>query len=289
MPRRCEGAWRPRSRAWPAGRWRSGCSQRVYNRPDSTGIGVPAGTSILFVLTMLGLTLVPHLMLEEKKNRTLEVMLVSPASAGHLAAAKALTGLFYTLLGAGIALAINRDLVVHWPLAIAALVAAALFLVAIGLWLGLRIEDRGQLTLWAMILVVPLLIPVFLVLMTPLIPAAVTEALSFIPTVVIFNLLRTSLADPISIGSALLGLAWVSAWVLAALALVAWQVRRQDRAAERTRLQPLPWKQASGLHGHVHPGPAHVDFVRGRPATRLPPRGDRPRLRSSPAGTIIAG
>jgi ABC-type Na+ efflux pump permease subunit len=176
--------------------------------------------------------LVAHLMLEEKKNRTIEVMLVSPASAGHLVAGKALTGLFYTLLGASVALAINHDLVMHWWLAISALVVGALFLVAVGLWLGERIEDRGQLGLWGSILVIPLLVPVFLTLLTPLIPATVAQALSYLPTVVLFNLLRVSLADPISIGSALMEMAWVLAWAGAALALVVWQVRRQDRVGE---------------------------------------------------------
>jgi ABC-2 type transport system permease protein len=206
---------------------------RVNHSPDSMGIGVSMGMSVIFVLVMIGLMLVAHLMLEEKKNRTLEVMLVSPASAGHLVAGKALTGLFYTVLGTGVALAINRDLVMHWPLAVATIVVGALFVVAIGLWLGLRIEDRGQLTLWTWILIVPLLIPVFLAVMTPLIPVAVVQVLRLMPTVVLFNLLRTSLADPISIGSALLGLGWVLGWAAAALAVVVWQVRRQDRVAER--------------------------------------------------------
>ncbi len=204
----------------------------IVHEADSGGIGIPMGSSVIFVLVMVGLTLVPHLMLEEKKNRTLDVMLVSPAGAGHLAAAKALAGLFYTVLGGGIALAINHDLILHWPLAIAALMAGALFLVALGLWLGLRIEDRGQLTLWAWVLILPLLLPVFIVLMTPLIPAVVVQILNRVPTVVVFNLLRAALADPIALSEALLQLAWVLAWAAAALALVAWQVQRQDRAAE---------------------------------------------------------
>ncbi len=206
----------------------------VYPRPDSGGIGVTMGLSLLFVLVMVGLVLVPHLMLEEKKGRTLEVLLVSPASTVHLLIGKALTGLLYTLLAAAIALAINHTLILHWGLAITATAAGALFLVAIGLWLGMRIEDRGQLAVWTSILVVPLLFPVILTLLEPLIPAMLVQVMRWIPTVVVFNLLRTAIADPIPAGSGLIGLAWVLAWAGVVLAAVAWLVRQQDRAGEKT-------------------------------------------------------
>lgn len=204
----------------------------VYPRPDSDGAGVTMGMGLLFVLTMVGLTLVPHLMLEEKKGRTLEVLLVSPASIEHLLIGKALTGLFYTLLAAAIALAISHNLILHWGLAIAATVAGALFLVAVGLWLGMRIEDRGQLTVWASILIVPLLFPVILTLLEPLIPNVLVQGMRWIPTVVVFNLLRTAIANPIPAGSGLSGLAWVLAWAGVTMAAVAWLVRRLDRVTE---------------------------------------------------------
>jgi ABC-2 type transport system permease protein len=207
----------------------------VYHQPKSDGIGVQAGFSIIFIILMFGLTLISHLMLEEKQTRTLEALLVSPASAEQVVIAKALTGIFYCLLGAGVALAMNRDLIVHWWLAALTAVVGSLFTSALGLWIGNKIENRGQLTLWAWVLLFPLLIPVFLSLLEGLLPSGLIQVFQFIPSVVMFNLFRTSFANPIPVGLAWLQLAWVAAWAAAVLFIVAVQVRRLDQESETGR------------------------------------------------------
>ncbi len=204
----------------------------VYHLPESDGIGVQAGFSIIFIILMFGLSLIAHLMLEEKQTHTIDALLVSPANAGQVVIAKALTGLFYCLLGASVGLFMNRDLVIHWWLAVFAVVIGSLFTSSLGLWLGNKIEDRGQLTLWAWVLLVPLLIPVFLSLLVGLVPDGLIQVFQFIPTVVMFNLFRTSIANPIPIGPTLLQLAWVAAWAGAVLFIVARQVRRLDQVNE---------------------------------------------------------
>jgi ABC-2 type transport system permease protein len=204
----------------------------VYHLPESDGIGVQAGFSIIFIILMFGLSLIAHLMLEEKQTHTIDALLVSPANAGQVVIAKALTGLFYCVLGASVALLLNRDLIMHWWLAVFAVVIGSLFTNSLGLWLGNKIEDRGQLTLWAWVLLVPLLIPVFLSLLVGLVPEGLIQVFQFIPTVVMFNLFRTSFANPIPVGLTLLQLAWVAAWAGAILFIVAWQVRRLDLVNE---------------------------------------------------------
>ncbi|MEJ2596974.1 MAG: ABC transporter permease [Anaerolineales bacterium] len=204
----------------------------VYHSPESDGFGVQAGFSLIFIILMFGLSLIAHLMLEEKQTHTIDALLVSPASAGQVVIAKALTGIFYCLLGAGVALAMNRDLVIHWWLAALTIIIGSLFTSSLGLWLGNKIENRGQLTLWAWVLLVPLLIPVFLILLADLLPAGLIQIFQFIPTVVMFNLFRTSFADPIPLGTALLQLAWVAAWAIGFLSIVTWQVRRLDLGNE---------------------------------------------------------
>jgi hypothetical protein len=82
-------------------------SNRVDLLPESGGLGETASFGMAFVLIMIGVILVPHLMLEEKQNRTLEVLSLSPASAGHIVTAKALAGIFYCSLGGAVALAVN--------------------------------------------------------------------------------------------------------------------------------------------------------------------------------------
>lgn len=204
----------------------------VYPNPDSGGVGVTAGFAALFILVMVGLSLIGHLMLEEKQSGTLEALLVSPANAVQIVLAKALTGIFYCAIGSAVVFLINRDLILHTWLAVLTCLLGSLFTVSLGLWMGARIETRGQLTLWAWVFLVPMLLPLFLSLMEGLIPDPLITIFRLIPTVVVFNLLRTSFANPISLGTVALQSAYVLAWAAGILALVAWQVRRQDRLEE---------------------------------------------------------
>jgi ABC-2 type transport system permease protein len=210
---------------------------RVYLTPDSHGIGTSAGISWVFVLTMVGLTLIPHLMLEEKKTRTIEVLMISPAGSGSLIAGKAIAGLFYCLLGAGVALVFYRWLVIHWWLALLVTVLGALFTISFGLMLGSIIESRAQLTMWAWVFIIPLFLPVFLSLMEGLVPDRAIEVFRLVPTAVIMDLLRASFAATFPLGAVLLKLFWLTAWTAGVLALDVWIVRRQDR--QPAKAQPV--------------------------------------------------
>jgi ABC-2 type transport system permease protein len=201
----------------------------VFPGPESDGLGVQAGIGLIYVAVMVGLMLVPHLLLEEKQGRTVDALLVSPAGAEHLVLAKALTGLFYCLVAAGIALAVNHDMILHWGVAVLSVVVGSASMVSFGLLLGARIEDRGQLTLWAWVFLFPLLIPIFLSLLDPLVPAVVIRACRIVPSTVLLNLFRASMGEPLSVGRSLLHLGYVAGWAVAVLGLVAWGVRRFDR------------------------------------------------------------
>jgi ABC-2 type transport system permease protein len=207
-------------------------SNRVSLKPDSEGIGNWAALGMVFAITMIGLTLIPHLMLEEKQSRTMDVLLVSPADAGKIVFAKALVGLFYCVLSAGIALVIYHYLVVHWWLAILGILCGSLFPVSLGLWLGMRIETRGQLTLWSWVLVIPLFVPIMLSMMEDLIPQGIIQVFRAIPTVVLFNLLRTAFADPIQIGTVILCLLWILVCTGVVLMAVTLRINRLDREEE---------------------------------------------------------
>jgi ABC-type Na+ efflux pump permease subunit len=197
--------------------------------PDSHGIGTTAAIAALFVVVLIGLTMIPHLMLEEKKTHTMDVLLVSPANAGDLVTGKAIVGLFYCLLGTAISLLIFQFVVIHWWLAILTVILGALFTVSLGLWLGSIIESRAQLTMWAWVFILPLLLPVFLSLMEELLPEMLIQIFQYIPTAVMLNLLRTSYSAVIPLGQTLFQLAWLAAWAGGFLVFVTWLVRRQER------------------------------------------------------------
>ena len=205
---------------------------RVELTPDSGGLGIWAGLSLVIVLVMVAISLVPHLMLEEKKNRTMDVLMVSPANAWELAAAKAVVGMFYSLVGAAVGLALYAHLVVHWGLALVVVLCGSFFAVVVGLGFGLIFNNRAQLTIWSWAVVVPLTIPIFLALEADLLPPLVGQVSRAIPTVVMFNLLRSSFANPIDWGQSLAGAAYVIAWGLLMLGVVAWLLGRLDREGE---------------------------------------------------------
>ncbi len=201
----------------------------VYTRKDSTGLALTATISVVFTLVMVGISLVPHLMLDEKHSKTIDALLVSPANSNHIAISKALTGLFYGLVATAVALAFNAALVTHWALAILAAICGALFVVSLGLLLGSLIESRQQLTLWAWVLVLPLLLPVFLSIMDDLLPATAIAVLRWIPTVALGRVLRVSFAARAPLADFGPELVLVTGCAVVVLAVVAWLVRRSDR------------------------------------------------------------
>ncbi len=203
--------------------------ERIYPWSDSGGVSVLTGLAIGFVALMTGMILPPHLMLEEKQTHTMDVLLVSPASAAHVVVAKALTGLFYCTLALGVTFVFNFSQIVAWPLALSTAFVGSLLAVSLGLFLGAALENRQQLILWAWVLIVPMMFPMLLSLLDDLLPEVWLRILDWVPTVVMFRLFRASFSNRVDWITSLPELAYVFIWSLGVLLIVAWLVRRQDR------------------------------------------------------------
>jgi ABC-2 type transport system permease protein len=201
----------------------------IFANKDTTGWGLLASISVIFCVTMVGISLIPNLMLEEKHTHTLEVLLVSPAGSVHVVVAKALTGLFYGLIACGLTLALNAPVVMHWPLAILTAVCGALFCIALGLFLGTMMETRQQLMLVAWVFILPLLLPVFLSIMKDLLPAGLIRVLPWIPTVAMSQALRVSFAAQAPVADFAPELALICGYTVLTLGAVVWALRRSDR------------------------------------------------------------
>ena len=201
----------------------------VYPTPDSGGRSFLTSLAVLIAVTMIGLGLAPHLLVEEKQTRTLDALLVSPAGSGHMVIAKALTGLFYCLLAAAVVLALNANLVLHWGLAIAAVILSGLFVVSVGLLLGSLVGARQVLPVWNMVAMTVLLLPLFLAIMKDLLPPVAGAIFDWIPTVILSRVLRGSFSRDLASMAFSLELLVVAACTAAAMAAVAWAVRRSDR------------------------------------------------------------
>ena len=146
---------------------------------------------LIMTLGMIGALVVPLLLVEEKEKRTLDFLLSSPASLNEIVAGKALTGVAYTLLIAGLLLGINRQLVGNWPLMLLTILLGLVFVVAIGLLMGSLFETTMQVNTWASSVLLILLVPSFPSLG---LPAALDTVMRVIPTYYLTEALKLSLA-----------------------------------------------------------------------------------------------
>lgn len=202
---------------------------RVYTRADSAGYPFLTSFALIYVTTIIGLTLVPYLMIEEKQSKTMDALLISPASSSHIVLGKALAGLVYTLISVAIALTLNYTLVANWVLVLLVAICGSVFGVALGLLLGSLLEVRQQMMLWGWALIVPLLMPVFLSVLAELLPEVVRPIIEWVPTVALSRAFRASFSDTAPLAQVGPELALVAGCGMLVLVVVAWVVRRSDR------------------------------------------------------------
>ena len=152
---------------------------------------------MLLILTfgMIGAFVVPLLIVEEKEKRTLDFLLSSPASLNEIIAGKALTGVVYTLLIAGVLLGINRNFIQNWPLTLLTIVLGLLFVVGVGLVIGSLLNNTMQVNTWAGLILIVLLAPSF-----PSIAISTwfDSAMRFIPTYYLSEALKLSMSGTAS-------------------------------------------------------------------------------------------
>ncbi|MCO5188780.1 MAG: ABC transporter permease [Anaerolineae bacterium] len=200
----------------------------LYRSAEEGVLEFSASVALLFVVTMIGISLIPNLMLEEKQAKTLDALMVAPVSPADLVAGKALAGAFYGMVGSLMVLFIFRYIIVLWPLAMLSALLGVLFMTAIGLLLGNIIESRAQLQLVAWFVILPLMIPPILILLEGLIPNGVIGVLRWIPTVSITAMYRLSFTIDAGLSHIWRDLVVVAVVTLALFALVVVSVRRQD-------------------------------------------------------------
>jgi len=150
---------------------------------------------LILTLGMVGAFVVPLLIVEEKEKRTLDFLLSSPASLNEIIAGKALTGVVYTLLIAGLLLGINRQSIQNWPLTLLTIVVGMLFVVGVGLVIGSVLRNTMQVNTWASL--------VLIVLMAPSFPSiGITgwfdKVMRVIPTYYLSEALKLSMAGTVS-------------------------------------------------------------------------------------------
>jgi ABC-2 type transport system permease protein len=199
----------------------------VYTRP--TGFSAFTNSlSLLVLLVMLGVMVTAGLMLEEKEKRTINALLVSPASPSQVVLGKAITGLVLCVVAAAVWAAFSLAWIVHWVPLLVGVVLGALFTVSVGLVMGGLCEQRQQLNLWGLVLMQPLLLgPAFGQL--GFVPERIRQVLSWIPTTALSQVLSATFGASAPLADYALELALLAAYTALALVVATWLVRRSDR------------------------------------------------------------
>jgi len=200
----------------------------IIPQANMDGMPATAASQMVYFIFFTALLLIPHLMLEEKKTRTLEALLVSPASPGQVVLGKALAGLFYILLIGGLALYLYWAYIVHWALAVAAFLGYALLATALGLAVGSFIKSPLKLGLWNVLLTLCLVVPPLFYMESNL-KAGIRTVLTWFPTSALASLFRFSCSTNVAPVQFLPNLAVAVVSIGLVFGLVVWKVRRSDR------------------------------------------------------------
>jgi len=174
------------------------------------------------------ITLVPALMLEEKRTKTLDALLVSPASAGQVVLGKALAGLFYALLGGGLFFALNWAYVTNWGLALLAFLGCAMFSIGLALAMGSLIRSQQHMVIWMLPVMFVLIIPAFFS-QEPNLAPGLKAVFSWLPTSALVRIFQFSLSSSAPLDQLLTNLAVALGGIVLVFAAVTWKVRRADR------------------------------------------------------------
>ena len=170
---------------------------------------------LILSFSMTGAMVVPLLLVEEREKRTLDFLLTSPASLSDIIAGKALTGVAYSVLIAGILLATNQKFVSNWPMTLLASLLGLLLVVGVGIVMGSFLQNTMQLNTWAGMAILLLIAPS---LPTPGLPKILDIAISLVPTYHLAEALKDSLAGTTSLRT------WGQLAVVSACTLIAFFV-----------------------------------------------------------------
>jgi ABC-type transport system involved in cytochrome c biogenesis permease component len=163
----------------------------VYPIMDNNPYGKTfvATAGLLVQLALLGLSMAPQLIVEEKENQTLQAIIVSPANFMHFILGKTLAVLFYTTLTTIIGLIFVGPLVIHWGLVLLSLFIGMSTLILPGILLGVLLKSKGQIQIWVWVMFIPIILPIFFSIVR-ILPKWLMNIIDWWPTVALARLLR---------------------------------------------------------------------------------------------------
>jgi ABC-2 type transport system permease protein len=177
----------------------------------------------------MGIFLVPSLLFEEKETKTMQALLVSPASISQVVLGKALAGVFYILVTALVIFAFSFAEVVHWEIALLFVACGAFFSVAIGLLLGSLFDKQQDMVGWMTGLLLFLVGAILVQSLNMQLPVFVKEILPWLPSVALADICRVVYSEVVPSARILIDVIDILVFSLPIYAVVIWRIRRSDR------------------------------------------------------------
>jgi ABC-2 type transport system permease protein len=204
--------------------------ENIVYPPSDAGLWLLMVTiTPVIVILMMGIQLVPTLLFEEKQTKTMEALLVSPASISQVVVGKALAGLFYVIVAASVVFTINWAGVVHWEVVLLFVLGIGVFSVGVGLVLGSFFERQQDMVGLTMLLIVVFIGALFANMLGMDFPMVVQAMLPWVPSVALAEIIRSVFLEAVPWGQVLANLGSVLAISTLLYAVVVWKVRRSDR------------------------------------------------------------
>jgi ABC-2 type transport system permease protein len=198
------------------------------SRDTALLLGIAVITSVTLILIM-GIQLVPNLLFEEKQTKTMEALLVSPATIRQVVVGKALAGLFYILVTAGVVFAFYYSAVVHWQVALLAMIGSGAFGVAVGLVLGSFFERPQEVIGLTVLLILIFVGAMFVYMVNVQVPSFVQAIIPWVPSVALAKIIFASFLESVPWTEIIRDLGSVLAISALLYAVVICKVRRSDR------------------------------------------------------------
>lgn len=201
--------------------------QNIYIPSPDIGATM-VNNNILFVILFTAISLVPVLMVEEKLTRTMDALMVSPASIWQVVFGKALAGMFYVGLIGGLFFALHWIYITNWALALLAFLLCTTFCIGLGLAVGSLVRTPQQLAIWLPVLVIILIVPSVFAGFINLAPG-LKVIFSLLPSTALVNIFQFAMSSHAPMDQLLFNLAISLVSTVLVFGVLVWIVRRADR------------------------------------------------------------
>lgn len=207
------------------------------NPPSVTNVGnllsTYYGAVVLLMSFLVGVSLMPGLLIEEKEKKTLRMLMVTPASFTDIIVGKLLVVLAYQLLLSVVALAIEGSFTGQIPLLLLYMLLGSSMSLAIGLLLGGIFQTASAAGLVGGLISFMYIIPAVFAgpLGTLIGNNPVSQIVKILPTYYIADGTYNAMQNQGAFGGHLLDIGVILGTTLVLIAITGWVLRRQSSVA----------------------------------------------------------